>query len=65
MKVVSAKLSDDNRTVTLEVADLREVMQMQIGIAVKAADGKSVNTEINHTINVLADEPGERVLALP
>ena len=38
---------------------------MQIVMDLKAADGKAVHSEINHSINILADEPGKRVLAMP
>jgi hypothetical protein len=49
--VQAVKLSPDQRTVSLEVANLRPVMQMQISFDVKAADGSRVAHEIYNTVN--------------
>ena len=46
------KLSDDRKTVLLEIANLKPVMQSRIKFNMKFADGKELmNQEIIHTIN--------------
>jgi len=56
----SVKLSEDRRTVFLEVPGLKPVMQSRIKMNLKAADGSRVPDEICHTINVVppASSPG-------
>lgn len=49
--VKSVKLSDDKKTVTLEIPDIKPVMQMGIKGKIKAADGTPMNVEIYNTIN--------------
>jgi hypothetical protein len=49
--VKSVKVSDDRKTVTLELEDLRTVMQQRYNIKVKAADGSDVKLDIFSTIN--------------
>jgi hypothetical protein len=51
--VGAAKLSADGRTVTLEIADLKTVMQESIKYNLKAKDGMAVSQTIQHTINVI------------
>ena len=51
VKVESAKLSEDGKTVTLEVKDLKPVMQMRIRGKLKSADGKKLAVEVYNTIN--------------
>src|SRR5579862_5356850 len=53
LAVLSAKLSADGRTVSLEVAGVRPVMQMMIRVKVKAADGAPVRFDLYNTINRL------------
>lgn len=53
VEVRSAKLSEDGKTVTLEVADLKPVMQMQIKFVIKARDGVEIQQEVQHTIHVV------------
>lgn len=54
VEVKSAKLSDDGKTVTLELANLQPVMQMLIrGSGIEAADGTPVDVEIVNTINTV------------
>jgi glucose/arabinose dehydrogenase len=53
MKVKSAKLLPDGKSVFLEVEDMRPVMQMQIGYDLEAADGTQVRGEIYNTIHAL------------
>ena len=47
----SAKLLLDDKTVFLEMPDLKPVMQMLIRFRIKAADGTPISQEIWHTIN--------------
>jgi hypothetical protein len=56
--VRSAKLSDDGRTVFLEVAGMRPVHQMKISYNLDSADGERVKGEVHNTIHVLAEDPG-------
>ena len=51
VKVESAKLSKDGKTVSLEIKDLKPVMQMHIRGKLKAADGKRVAVDVYNTIN--------------
>lgn len=51
LDVKSAKLSGDRKTVFLEVADLKPVMQMKIKYNINAADGAPLKQEILNTIN--------------
>jgi hypothetical protein len=51
VNVLSAKLSEDGKTVLLKLEDLRPAMQMKIDVDVKAEDGGAVKTTIYSTIN--------------
>ena len=51
VKIESAKLSGDGKTVSLEIKDLKPVMQMRIRGKLKAADGKRISVEVYNTIN--------------
>ncbi len=51
--VKSAKLSADGRTVTLELDDVKPVMQMKIAFKLSAADKSPVNYDIHNTIHVV------------
>jgi hypothetical protein len=51
--IKSIKLSEDGKTVTLNLAQVVPVMQMRIKMNVKAADGQTVNTNIFTTINTV------------
>ncbi len=54
LKITSAKLSEDGRTVTLAIDDLKPVMQQKIVFrGLKAKDGTRISQEILHTINAL------------
>lgn len=59
LEAESASLSADGKTVTLKVEGLRPVMQMKIGINIKAADGTPIRAPIYNTINVVGDQVGE------
>ncbi len=63
MNVRAVKLSDDRRTVLLEIDDLKEVMQMQTGFRLKAADGAPIEGQISHTLNVLSSRRGQPLTA--
>ena len=45
------KLSEDKKTVIIEVDGLKPVMQSRIRFNIKAADGAVLKQEIFHTIN--------------
>jgi hypothetical protein len=62
VEVQSASVSNDMKTVTLKIKDLRPVMQMKIQYNLKAADGAKVNSTIWNTINVLGDQRGEVIV---
>ncbi len=47
----SVKLSPDCRAVTLELAEVRPVMQMRIQFRLRAEDGTAIEQEIHNTIN--------------
>jgi len=51
VEVKSARLAADRKTVFLEIADLKPVMQMRIKFNLKTADGAAISTEIHNTIN--------------
>jgi hypothetical protein len=51
MDLKSVTLSPDRKTVSLELADLKPVMQMRIKYNINAADGTALQQEIFETIN--------------
>jgi hypothetical protein len=51
LSVQSVRLSADGRTVSLDMAGIRPVMQMMIRVKVKAADGAAVKFDVYNTIN--------------
>ncbi len=60
LEVKSATLSADKKSVLLEIDGLKPVMQMEIKMSIKSADGNPVPDKIGNTINVVAphDKPG-------
>ena len=60
VEVKAATLSPDKKSVFLEIAGLAPVMQMEIKMNIKGADGNPVPDKIGNTINVVApaDKPG-------
>jgi hypothetical protein len=56
MEVKSVQLSADQRTVFLEIPEIKPVDQMKIKFNIKAADGSSVAHEIYNTIHRLGAE---------
>jgi len=57
--IKSVQLSDDGKTVFLEVPGLVPVMQMRIKMNVKAVDGSRVPDDIGSTINVVPEKEGQ------
>lgn len=55
MVVESVTLSPDRRSLFLQIADLRPVMQMRIGYDVTFADGRRERSEIHQTVHRLND----------
>ncbi|MBL6763380.1 MAG: hypothetical protein ISQ14_00380 [Verrucomicrobiae bacterium] len=54
LKIDAVKLSPDGRTVTLEIADLKPVMQQKIAFrGLITIDGGKISQEVLHTINLL------------
>jgi glucose/arabinose dehydrogenase len=53
LNITASKLSADGRTITLEIADLKPVMQQSIKFNLKAADGTPIAQEIQHTIHAI------------
>jgi len=53
VEVKAAKLSPDGKTVTLSIPGLQPVMQMEIKLRLRAADGAEIRTMIGNTINKL------------
>ena len=51
VEVTASKLSADGKTVTLSVPWLQPVMQMEIKLRLRAADGAEIRTTIGSTIN--------------
>ncbi len=60
--ITNSKLSDDGKTLTLTVADLKPVMQQSIKFNLKARDGTPISQEIQHTIHAVGEglPPGSR-----
>ena len=56
VEVESATLLEDGRTVFLAIKDLKPVMQMQLQISLKAADGKPIQSTIFNTINAIGPD---------
>jgi hypothetical protein len=63
VRILSAKLENDQRTVFLQISDMAEVDQMQTNFQIKAADGTKMDSAIYHTVNVLSAEKGEAFVA--
>jgi hypothetical protein len=55
LEIRAVKLSDDRKTATLLIDDMKPVMQMKIAYTVSAADGAPVKGAIYHTIHALGD----------
>ncbi len=54
LELKSAKLSADGKTVTLEIAGLKPVMQQSLSFRnLKTADGAALSAQVMHTINAI------------
>lgn len=62
VEVKSARVAADRRRVFLELSDVQPVMQMNIQMNLRAADGAPVQTFVHHTIHRVAAERGEQRL---
>ncbi len=56
--VKSVSISDDHKTVTLKIDDLKPVMQMKIDYNIKAQDGTKIESFITNTINKVPGQNG-------
>lgn len=63
LRVRSARLLPDRKTVRIEVDDLRPVMQMMTTLSIRAANGQRIEAEISHSIHALPERPGEPFVA--
>jgi hypothetical protein len=53
VKIASAAVSADGRTVLLRIPDIKPVMQMKLAYRLKAEGGTPVEDVIHHTIHRL------------
>ena len=53
LNVTATKLSADGKTLTVEIADFKPVMQQTIKFNLKAADGTVVAQEVMHTVHAI------------
>jgi hypothetical protein len=53
VEIPAAKLSPDGKTLRVEIADLKPVMQQTLRFNLKAADGTAIAQEVMHTIHVV------------
>jgi hypothetical protein len=51
LNITGVRLSHDGRTLTVEIADLKPVMQQTLKFNLKAADGTAIAQEVMHTIH--------------
>jgi hypothetical protein len=51
VEISAATLSEDGKTVTLKIPDLKPVMQMKIQLNLKTSDGAPIKQTIHNTIN--------------
>ncbi|WP_073060922.1 DUF6797 domain-containing protein [Fodinibius roseus] len=58
--VQSAKLSEDGRSVFLEIPDMRSVMQMKVEYDLAFEDGKSASNALYPTVNWLSKEEADK-----
>ncbi len=63
VEVAAASLSEDGRTVVLEIPDIAPVMQQSVEYRLRFAGGEEVENTLYHTIHLLAegDEPARHV----
>jgi glucose/arabinose dehydrogenase len=56
LTITGTRLSKDGKTLTVEISDLKPVMQQSLRFNLKAADGTPVAQEIQHTIHAVPDD---------
>jgi cytochrome c2 len=64
LRVQSATLAADQRSVFLELPGLTPVMQMHVVFRLRAADGSAVENFVHHTVHRLGARPGRDVLGV-
>ena len=65
VKIASISLSDDKKTVFLEIPDIAPVMQMKVSFDIESASNAKVKNDIYHTIHKLGEwkgTPGKKIL---
>ncbi|MCM8526248.1 MAG: malectin domain-containing carbohydrate-binding protein, partial [Lentisphaeraceae bacterium] len=65
VKISSISLSDDKKTVFLEIPDIAPVMQMKVSFDIESEGGSKVKNDIYQTIHKLGDwkgTPGKKIL---
>lgn len=55
LRIESASVSSDGRTITLGIPRLRPAMQMELQYSIRSADGVDLSQKIHHTVHVLGD----------
>ena len=60
VEIRSVRLSEDRKTVFLEMPDIQPVMGMSISYTLKASDGTEMHHDIYNTINRVPDERAEQ-----
>ena len=55
VEIQAVKLSPDRKSVTLEISDMKPVMQMKVAYTLTAADGAPVKGAVYHTVHALGD----------
>jgi hypothetical protein len=55
VKVESAKVSKDGRTVELKLADMRPVMQLQVQYNLEDGEGKAMKGEVQGTVHAVGE----------
>jgi hypothetical protein len=53
--VTAAKVSDDGKTVTLEIADMKPTWSMEIKYTIKACDVSAVQGFLHNTVHRLGE----------
>ena len=56
ISIAGTHLSQDGKTLTIEINDLKPVMQQSLKFNLKAADGTPIAQEVQHTIHVVPAE---------
>ena len=66
VKVTEVRVSPDKKSVLLVIPDIQPVMQMKIAMNLNAADGATMNYEIDGTINKVPNwQPKPKTVASP